>query len=60
MLHGIPGTEQNFDVAYALRDVGFNCLLWHYRGYVMCVCVCLCACGECEGVENCLLWHYRG
>ena len=22
MLHGIPGTEQNFDVAYALRDVG--------------------------------------
>lgn len=32
MLHGIPGTEQNFDVAYALRDVGFNCLLWHYRG----------------------------
>jgi hypothetical protein len=42
MLHGIPGTEQNFDVAYALRDVGFNCLLWHYRGYVMCVCVCLC------------------
>lgn len=32
MLHGIPGTEQNFDVAYALRDAGFNCLLWHYRG----------------------------
>lgn len=32
MLHGIPGTEQNFDVAYALRDAGFICLLWHYRG----------------------------
>jgi pimeloyl-ACP methyl ester carboxylesterase len=32
MLHGIPGTEQNFDVAYALRDAGFVCLLWHYRG----------------------------
>jgi len=32
MLHGIPGTEQNFDLAYALRDAGFNCLLWHYRG----------------------------
>jgi len=32
MLHGIPGTEQNFDVAYALRDVGINCLLFNYRG----------------------------
>lgn len=32
MLHGIPGTEQNWDVAYALRDAGFHCLVFHYRG----------------------------
>ena len=32
LLHGIPGTEQNFDVAYNLRQIGINCLLFHYRG----------------------------
>jgi predicted alpha/beta-fold hydrolase len=32
LLHGIPGTEQNHDVAYALRDEGVAVLLFHYRG----------------------------
>jgi dipeptidyl aminopeptidase/acylaminoacyl peptidase len=32
LLHGIPGVERNFDVAYALRDQGWNCLIFHYRG----------------------------
>jgi dipeptidyl aminopeptidase/acylaminoacyl peptidase len=32
LLHGIPGVERNFDIAYALRDAGWNCLVFHYRG----------------------------
>jgi hypothetical protein len=32
LLHGIPGVEKNLDIAYALRDAGFNCLYFHYRG----------------------------
>lgn len=32
LLHGIPGIEKNFDLAYALRDAGWNALVFHYRG----------------------------
>lgn len=32
LLHGVPGVEQNLDIAYALRDAGWNTLLFHYRG----------------------------
>ncbi len=32
LLHGCPGLEQNLDIATALRDVGWNCLVFHYRG----------------------------
>jgi pimeloyl-ACP methyl ester carboxylesterase len=32
LLHGVPGTEQNLDIAYALREAGINCLYFHYRG----------------------------
>lgn len=32
LLHGVPGVEKNLDVAYALRDAGWNCLYFHYRG----------------------------
>jgi pimeloyl-ACP methyl ester carboxylesterase len=32
LLHGVPGAEQNLDIAYALRDAGLNCLYFHYRG----------------------------
>ena len=32
LLHGIPGLEQNTDIAYALRDAGWNTLIFHYRG----------------------------
>ena len=32
LLHGIPGLEQNTDIAYALRDAGWNVLIFHYRG----------------------------
>jgi len=32
LLHGIPGVEKNLDVAYALREAGFNVLYFHYRG----------------------------
>lgn len=32
LLHGVPGVEQNLDIAYALRDQGWNCLYFHYRG----------------------------
>lgn len=32
LLHGVPGLEQNRDLAYALRDAGLNCLFFHYRG----------------------------
>lgn len=32
VLHGIPGMEKNTDIAYALRDAGWNALIFHYRG----------------------------
>ncbi|MGO8960260.1 MAG: alpha/beta hydrolase [Streptosporangiaceae bacterium] len=32
LLHGCPGLEQNLDIAMALRDSGWNCLVFHYRG----------------------------
>ena len=32
LLHGVPGVEKNLDIAYALRDAGWNCLYFHYRG----------------------------
>jgi len=32
LLHGIPGLEKSADLAYALRDVGWNALIFHYRG----------------------------
>ena len=32
LLHGIPGIEKNTDLAYALRDAGWNALIFHYRG----------------------------
>ena len=32
LLHGVPGAEKNLDIAYALRDEGWNCLYFHYRG----------------------------
>lgn len=31
-LHGLPGIEQNRDLAAALRDAGWNSLIFHYRG----------------------------
>ena len=30
LLHGVPGVEKNLDLAYALRDAGWNCLYFHY------------------------------
>ncbi len=32
LLHGCPGLEQNADIAVALRDRGWNSLIFHYRG----------------------------
>ena len=32
ILHGIPGIEKNYDLALALRDSGWNSLIFHYRG----------------------------
>jgi len=32
LLHGVPGFEKNLDLAYALRDAGWNTLCFHYRG----------------------------
>ncbi len=32
LLHGCPGVEKNLDLAAALRDRGWNGLLFHYRG----------------------------
>jgi dipeptidyl aminopeptidase/acylaminoacyl peptidase len=32
LLHGCPGLEQNLDVAAALRDRGWNAMVFHYRG----------------------------
>ena len=32
LLHGLPGNEQNLDLAQAMRRAGFNVLTLHYRG----------------------------
>ncbi len=32
LLHGCPGLEKNLDIAIALRDSGWNALIFHYRG----------------------------
>jgi uncharacterized protein len=32
LLHGLPGIEKHLDVAYRLRDRGWNCLCFHPRG----------------------------
>ena len=32
LLHGVPGVEKQLDIAYALRDLGWNCLYFHFRG----------------------------
>jgi dipeptidyl aminopeptidase/acylaminoacyl peptidase len=32
LLHGCPGLEKNLDLAVRLRDLGWNSLLFHYRG----------------------------
>lgn len=32
ILHGIPGIEKNYDLAHALREAGWNSLIFHYRG----------------------------
>ena len=32
LLHGLPGLEKNVDIAYALRNMGWNVLIPHYRG----------------------------
>lgn len=32
LLHGLPGFEKNADIAYALREMGWNVLIPHYRG----------------------------
>jgi dipeptidyl aminopeptidase/acylaminoacyl peptidase len=32
VLHGCPGIEKNLDLAMALRDHGWNALVFHYRG----------------------------
>jgi acetyl esterase/lipase len=32
LLHGLPGFEQNIDLAQAIRRTGWNVLIFHYRG----------------------------
>lgn len=32
LLHGMPGTEKNVDIAYRLRDLGWHALIPHFRG----------------------------
>jgi len=32
LLHGLPGIEKSYDLAHALRDAGWNSLIFHYRG----------------------------
>lgn len=32
LIHGLPGIEKHLDVAYSLRDLGWNCLYFHFRG----------------------------
>jgi len=32
LIHGLPGVEKHLDIAYKLRDMGWNCLYFHFRG----------------------------
>ena len=32
LIHGLPGIEKHLDIAYGLRDLGWNCLYFHFRG----------------------------
>jgi pimeloyl-ACP methyl ester carboxylesterase len=32
LLHGIPGSEKNVDIAYRLREMGWHTLIPHFRG----------------------------
>lgn len=32
LIHGLPGIEKHLDVAYDLRNRGWNCLYFHFRG----------------------------
>ena len=32
ILHGFPGFEKNYDIAHALRQLGYHSLIFHYRG----------------------------
>jgi len=32
LAHGAPGIEKHLDIAYGLRDLGWNCLYFHFRG----------------------------
>ena len=32
LLHGLPGNEQNLDLAQEIRRAGWNVLTMHYRG----------------------------
>ena len=32
LLHGFPGNERNFDIAHAIRRLGWNVMIFHYRG----------------------------
>ena len=32
LIHGMPGIEKHLDIAYRLRDLGWNCLYFHFRG----------------------------
>lgn len=32
LIHGLPGIEKHLDIAYTLRDRGWNCLYFHFRG----------------------------
>ena len=32
LLHGLPGIDQNHDLAFALKNIGWNSLVFHYRG----------------------------
>ena len=31
LLHGLPGIEKHLDIAYRLRDLGWNWLYFHFR-----------------------------
>ena len=32
LLHGLPGIEKGIDLAHGLREMGWNALVFHYRG----------------------------